>query len=152
MPSFKNVCFLLASFTAILTERARCSSVKSYIFWLKKGVYPLITYPPPTTPFFLLPPPLLRSPDPAKKLTRQIGAAKIAQIGVAKGSKEGQFIRSLAKWLVANPAVEGLAYPVLVGGSSRDDVSYSGRSDDVIAGGSNDIIPGGLTISLRKIG
>lgn len=51
----------------------------------------------------------------------KVGATKLAQVGGAGGaSREGQHIRRLARWLAKNPAREGLAYPVLVGGSRED--------------------------------
>ncbi|CAN0325381.1 unnamed protein product, partial [Ectocarpus fasciculatus] len=50
----------------------------------------------------------------------QVGATKLAQVGVAGGAREGQYIRRLARWLAKHPADKGLPYPVLVGGS-RDD-------------------------------
>lgn len=40
---------------------------------------------------------------------------------MAGGSKEGQYVRALARWLADHPAEDGLAYPALLGGS-RDDV------------------------------
>eukprot|EP00752_Nemacystus_decipiens_P013017 g11515.t1 len=51
----------------------------------------------------------------------QVGATKLAQIGVTGGaSREGQHIRRLARWLANNPAEEGLPYPELVGNSRED--------------------------------
>eukprot|EP00903_Cladosiphon_okamuranus_P013113 g12231.t1 len=71
----------------------------------------------------------------------QVGATKLAQVGVAGGAlREGEYIRRLARWLANNPAEGGLPYPELVGGS-RDDArvvdrraalrdSHGGSDDD----------------------
>ncbi|CAM9536778.1 unnamed protein product, partial [Ectocarpus sp. 8 AP-2014] len=57
----------------------------------------------------------------------QVGATKLAQVGVAGGAlREGQYIRRLARWLAKHPADNGLPYPVLVGGS-RDDARVVDR-------------------------
>ncbi|CAM9787286.1 unnamed protein product [Scytosiphon promiscuus] len=57
----------------------------------------------------------------------QVGATKLAQVGVAGGAlRQGQYIRRLARWLCKYPAKEGLPYPALVGGS-RDDARVVDR-------------------------
>eukprot|EP00904_Undaria_pinnatifida_P006211 jgi/Undpi1/271/HiC_scaffold_1.g00267.m1 len=66
----------------------------------------------------------------------QLGAEKVAQVGVAGGAREGQYIRKLARWLALHPAQEGLPYPALVGTSREDRTGREGRRGDREVGGS----------------